>query len=996
MSDSLPPPLPPSGYEPPSSAPHDSGLPDEWRHKFPDLRPGRKPPVLFRLNGFGLAMFGRRDHDEETGTYVKTYGITLLFIPFLPLASYRVADAEEGGWYFIGREKLSPLAKGITAALVILGLFVALSVVGANRSAGDEGRASRELRAAQALANEGQPVEAARRALEVAGMGEGYREAGLEAADGYLDAAISGDNVAEIYAAVALVLESDFRFTHFGDRMAGWRALCLDWSDALREGDPRKALSFASMARQIDGGDSAWIAPKRAALEVLVESTPDVQISYLAQLAELLLLAGEPEEVSALLEGHLPFEEGSVLAMHYGRALLRLGHPAEAAVHLQDHVDTHLANWLRLADEIDRNWDDRAESALDDLREGRGPAAFYRAYDRASPGRQDEMVSDYIQSEVAADARLSALQAEFDDLPYMPAVAMDLGIACLEAAHGAEDAEARTSWLERAEAAFLGIGSYAEDSIDHAFFLGQVYYWLGNTRQGAELFDQLIETHGGDAELLNNIGMTLRNVGEIDKARHVLAQALDEAVEADQQTSILISLAILAETLDEKIEYLEQAQSDHPRVAIDLLEARAGKAALEGDYENALELLQSALNSYSALDRTSARLNNEALVHFEMFSLGGGMNHFAEGLAKMDAAFGMAPNDSILCENAAVNFLASAALAVLGGEFEAAWLPHAEGFPALRLLYHDEEGREEVVSRFKSHTHFHRGRSLLERALILAPESPSVLGTALSLANQLRDDGLARQVAMRLDPARELVSLAEWIAGIDDEETVAADVREDLEAWAERWEGIANSLETERASALVRARIAARRVSLAHWLPDLEIDSVLAAIEAAYEGWPSSELEAERNTARALRAWRQWREEEAQAVEWAGQSERMVPPGDLLLLAALRFPEALDHPSLRSALTDQLNHSRRFPSSFQPRDAVLAAVLEAPDHERIAERAAGHPTAGTGLALAKQLSPHAPSTVLAETWAIWLEEGREAALAAYRERAAGHPWLPEL
>ena len=42
-------------------------------------------PALFRLNGCGLGVYGRRDFDRETGTYVKTYCISVFFIPVLAL-----------------------------------------------------------------------------------------------------------------------------------------------------------------------------------------------------------------------------------------------------------------------------------------------------------------------------------------------------------------------------------------------------------------------------------------------------------------------------------------------------------------------------------------------------------------------------------------------------------------------------------------------------------------------------------------------------------------------------------------------------------------------------------------------------------------------------------------------------------------------------------------------------------------------------------------------
>jgi hypothetical protein len=44
----------------------------DLNRKFPDLRPIKSPPPMFRINGCGVALYGRRDADQETGTYVAT------------------------------------------------------------------------------------------------------------------------------------------------------------------------------------------------------------------------------------------------------------------------------------------------------------------------------------------------------------------------------------------------------------------------------------------------------------------------------------------------------------------------------------------------------------------------------------------------------------------------------------------------------------------------------------------------------------------------------------------------------------------------------------------------------------------------------------------------------------------------------------------------------------------------------------------------------------
>jgi hypothetical protein len=93
---------------------------DELFERFPEMRPIHKPPSLFALYGCGTRAFGDRDYDPETGTYVVTHWFTLLYLPIIPLGSYRVANAANGGWYCLGRVPVSGAAKGWAVCLLLI------------------------------------------------------------------------------------------------------------------------------------------------------------------------------------------------------------------------------------------------------------------------------------------------------------------------------------------------------------------------------------------------------------------------------------------------------------------------------------------------------------------------------------------------------------------------------------------------------------------------------------------------------------------------------------------------------------------------------------------------------------------------------------------------------------------------------------------------------------------------------------------------------------
>jgi len=43
----------------------------------------------YRINGFGTAYYGKRDRAED-GSYITTQWVTALWVPIVPLGSYRV------------------------------------------------------------------------------------------------------------------------------------------------------------------------------------------------------------------------------------------------------------------------------------------------------------------------------------------------------------------------------------------------------------------------------------------------------------------------------------------------------------------------------------------------------------------------------------------------------------------------------------------------------------------------------------------------------------------------------------------------------------------------------------------------------------------------------------------------------------------------------------------------------------------------------------------
>ena len=88
---------------------------------FEGMRPISSPPSMSTINGIGTALYGHRDEDPGTGTYVATLYFVLLFVPIFPISSYRVRPAAGGGWYFLGKVPFgqSQVVHGVLSAVIL-------------------------------------------------------------------------------------------------------------------------------------------------------------------------------------------------------------------------------------------------------------------------------------------------------------------------------------------------------------------------------------------------------------------------------------------------------------------------------------------------------------------------------------------------------------------------------------------------------------------------------------------------------------------------------------------------------------------------------------------------------------------------------------------------------------------------------------------------------------------------------------------------------------
>src|SRR6266850_3526200 len=274
-----------------------SNIPDSVRQKFPDLQPVKRKPVLATVNGIGLSLFGSRDYDSETRTYVKTHCFCFIFVPLIAIGAYRVADAERG-WYFIGKGRLSSFAKSWNIGFFGLTLLFAAILAEHSYKSSPDYRAKQDLKRAAEELTLGRPLEAERLYRNVA-EGKAHAEEGKKGLREALDKSLNSDSPQTVAAGFRLLAGLPQRYKSpapiVPDAPARGRALI----EKFRAKDPEGALEILHPVAGLVGGTNKTSRP----LEIeLLKETIAAKPGNINRVVELALIYEEQEQQKLAVE----------------------------------------------------------------------------------------------------------------------------------------------------------------------------------------------------------------------------------------------------------------------------------------------------------------------------------------------------------------------------------------------------------------------------------------------------------------------------------------------------------------------------------------------------------------------------------------------------------------------------------------------------------------------------------------------------------------------
>ncbi|OWK46845.1 tetratricopeptide repeat protein [Fimbriiglobus ruber] len=720
---------------------------DELRRRFPDMTPIQSAPGLSSINGIGTTIVGQRDHDAETGTYVKTHCFCVLFVPLIALGAYRVADAERG-WYFIGRVPLSKFARRWNLALLLICIAAAGGIGWTVHTNSPEYQAGRKIDEADRLAAAGQHGKAAGiyRDVLTGPTPKAAADARGKLAALFDDPGPPADQAPEVFrVALDLGRRNQSPVPDLYDR--GVRLAQSRAAD-----DPSAALDLLETVSPLAPKPADILALRRELLEKLVASRP-TDPAAASRLAVVYEATGQRDKCEALLVPHetqLGVLEGAAVL---GRIYAERGKFDRAVTLLKPYVDAKLPALRTAESRLQAAGDGAEKRVIEHLKSGHAPGFDYQAHKRAPQAQQGVLVNNFVEAALKDDPEIrDARQAMVAAAGVVPA-ALDLGMVQLQRGQQATDPAVREANLKAAEQTFLSVRGFAQQSDTYRLSLGQVYYWLGKHADGKKQFDDLLAARGRTTETLLLVSGVLREVGAVTDARAISEEAYNKEPDIQKKYLAARHRALLFTELDDEITWLSRSDPSDSSVKASLASTKGHKAAQSGQTTDAVAHFKTAIGVYADQPETASTLNNSALCHFDVYHLTGDIAEFTRGTEKLDRAIALLPSDTILLHNAANVVLDGAIRDTAGAALNMTALKRQAGWHVLPFLYADSEGRKALAKKLAAHPGLVKARAYYEKLMVLAPRGGDAYEQLDTMHTWTKDVAALRAVADRVDKA---------------------------------------------------------------------------------------------------------------------------------------------------------------------------------------------------------------------------------------------------
>jgi hypothetical protein len=701
-------------------------------------------PTQFGFFGIGTRLYGQRDYNAQSRSYVSTLYFTVFFIPVIPIASYRIVQ-QGSDRYALGKVPLSTLAK---KARMVVAASLAIAAVGA----GTYGYltspgyiAGRQLSEADALVAAGSQAKAA--ALYKTVFETGPRDM-QERAGTALQGLVAHESVAAMPAGELAGTIGTVRSIARGRLRLDDARLFADAKArfvGLQAASPVQAHQVFHAIAGLAGDDAAFQALDEPLL-VAVLGKDAGNVDAVDELARMRFDRGERDPALALLktvEKNLGSREGARIL---GQAYAAQGDHE----HAYPLLAAYMGDRLKDLDAAEKHYLGLQKSLMqaefDKLKGGNGDPAFYARLEKAPEDQQQALVEEQIAKRLHGNRALESAMQDYRDKAAIVPVAIDYGSVLLRRAETMADAQARNTELKRAESTFLSIRVLAGDSDEYRLYLGQVYYWLGKHAQGHQQFDDLLAKYQRSPEVLLSVAGILRNIGMEAESIALSKEAYESARDNDHKYAAALLLSQTVSEAKDRVYWLQRADPRAPSVLMDLATEKGYAAELDGDFAQAAAHFRQSIQRAASLPESSSTFNNTALVHLALYRVSGDQAALDQGIALMEKAIALVPSDSILLGNVANVLMGSSLRGIFAGKIDYSLLQTDPSLGDLDYLYADEAGYDAYRAQVAADPLMQRASGYLKRSLLLAPKAARNYFSLLQVATFTKDEALLAYV----------------------------------------------------------------------------------------------------------------------------------------------------------------------------------------------------------------------------------------------------------
>jgi len=944
---------------------------------------------LSTINGIGFTMYGKRDLDVETGTYVKTHVFCLVFIPVFCVGAYRVADAQRG-WYFLGKEPLSSFARSCNIGVLCLSLIFGGIVAESAYKSSPEYIAKQQLKKAEAALSSGEALRAAGIYSEMVRSGSAVVEAraGLRNA---LQQCVTNAIPSKVEGAFKLLAAMKTR----GDSPDSF--VPDAWKQGMTaierfRGEPEAALDILGEVRKL--GQPTNGAAESLQVELL-KSAIAARADNTNRVVELALIFEEREQMPEAIKLLKPYQEklgATEGARMLGKALLAEGNYEAAYQLLFPYVETRLEKLHA----VERNYTNALAAAygraMNHLNDGKADQSFYDSYKRGSKPEKEQLVDEFVQKWMRTDQGLQRAVASLKTANQIVHVTLDLGIVQLNRAQALSDPAGRKAELEAAEKTFLAIRGLAGDTDEYRLFLGQVYYWLGRSPEGKALFDQLLAANKRSCGILMSLGRTLREVGETEQARAMLEEAYQNAPGDKERFLAAAFRARVQKDTEDQIAWLEKADSSEPSIQVALNDARGDKALDDGNRELAAKYLRQAIEGHKRLSQDAAELNNFGLAWLSLYRATGNVEDYTRGLNLLEQAVAMSPGHSLLLMNITHLFLTRACMDVVGDAIRYDVLKESPDTTMLMHLYRDEAERTRICERLRQDEYMKKAMGYIDKTLLLAPKDQRLYHLDLHLLSCFHDLAELQKLEQRMriaapDSAEANQETLEVYRGEKENERL-----EKLQREVARYEQLLTlPAVKEHAPTLrfARLRLVDMKMGRAAFGRTVDAGEILAEARALHAQQPNSATLRAVSAASFLRAHEDLKQKLPGYAALADQTRRSVSPR---LLMAWLLDQNTDlargirtNPLVLQAIQTVKEGQRLFPSSPDIDEYALIRAVDAAEGANLLASLKADAFGRLRDRLQFELAPLAASCILEQYWDRTMAGDKSGAADLYRQ-----------